>query len=160
VPRRTRAAAWATLEQCWSLSSTSGQTVLLPAIRHLLHTLKRTSVVFLVSDFMTSEDLTASKELSMLAARHDVIAVVPEDSAETALPPGRGYLKVRDLESGRRVTLALGKSARRLYDDQARQRREALTRTFYRVPLDYVYVPTDRNPVEQLLTLFTRRKKS
>jgi len=160
VPRRTRAAAWATLEQCWSLSSTSGQTALMPAIRHLLHTLKRTSVVFLVSDFMTNENLTASKELSLLAARHDVIAVVPEDSSEMSLPPGRGYLSVRDLESGRRVTLGLGKSARRRFDDQARQRREALTRTFYGVPLDYVYVPTDRNPVEQLLSLFTRRKKS
>ena len=42
-------------------------------------------MVFLVSDFMTDEDLIASKELSMLAARHDVIAVVPEDSCRNSI---------------------------------------------------------------------------
>lgn len=160
APRRTRAAAWALLEHCWDLSSPPGQTALMPAVRHLLQTLKKTSVVFFVSDFMTNEDLLASRELSMLAARHDLIAVVPEDSAETALPPGHGYINVRDLESGSRVALALGERARRRYDNKARQRREALTRTFYRVPMDYVYVPTDRNPIEPLLALFTQRMKS
>jgi uncharacterized protein (DUF58 family) len=160
APRRTRAAAWALLEHCWDLPSPPGQTALMPAVRHLLQTLKKTSVVFFVSDFMTNEDLLASKELSMLAARHDLIAVVPEDSAETALPPGHGYINVRDLESGSRVALALGERARRRYDNKARQRRETLTRTFYRVPMDYVYVPTDRNPIEPLLALFTQRMKS
>ena len=66
-------------------------------------TLKRMSVVFLVSDFMTDDDVLGSKDLAMLAARHDVIAVVPEDPAETALPAGRGYLRLKDLESGRQV---------------------------------------------------------
>src|SRR5437867_3411222 len=51
-PRRTRASAWTVLERCWSLSARSGRTAMLPAIRHLLATLKRMSVVFIVSDFI------------------------------------------------------------------------------------------------------------
>jgi uncharacterized protein (DUF58 family) len=156
-PRRTRGAAWAVLEQCWSLSPQPGRTALLPAIRHLVNTLKKTSIVFLVSDFITDEDLFAAKDLAVLAARHDVIAVIPEDPAEAALPAGRGYVHVRDLESGRRAVVALTPRSRRAYADDAAQRRDGLARAFYRVPMDHVFVPTNESPVEPLLALFARR---
>ena len=156
-PRRTRGAAWTILERCWSLSPRPGRTALLPAIRHLAGTLKKTSIVFLVSDFMTDEDLFGSTDLALLAARHDVIAVVPEDPAESALPAGRGYLTVRDLESGRHVAVGLSARTRRLYADEAGRRRDALARAFYRVPMDHVFVRTDENPVEPLLSLFAKR---
>jgi uncharacterized protein (DUF58 family) len=155
-PRRTRDAAWAVLEQCWSAADARGRTALAPMLRHLLGTLKRTTIVFIVSDFLTDEDLSSSPELSMLAARHDVIAVVPEDPAERDLPRGRGYLRVRDLESGRHVTVGLGQHARDAYAAEARHRRDHLARTFYRVPMDHVFVPTDRSPVEPLLSYFAR----
>jgi uncharacterized protein (DUF58 family) len=156
-PRRTRAAAWTVLERCWALSPRPGRTALLPAIRHLLSTLKRMSVVFIVSDFITDEDLFGGQELAMLAAKHDVIAVVPEDSTETALLSGSGYLRVRDLESGRQLAVSLSSRSRRAYADQMRDRREALARAFYRVPMDHVFVPTTGSPVEPLLSLFAAR---
>src|SRR5450759_4192727 len=109
---------------------------MLPMIRHLAKTLKRMSVIFIVSDFMTDDEVLGSRELAQLASRHDVIAVVPEDRAERALPPGQGYLRVRDLESRREATVGLSPRARRTYADAARERRQALTRAFYRVPMD------------------------
>jgi uncharacterized protein (DUF58 family) len=156
-PRRTRAAAWTVLERCWSLSDRSGRTRLLPAIRHLLTTLKRMSVVFIVSDFLSDEDLFGSAELRMLAARHDVIAVVPQDATEAMLPGGRGYVHLRDLESGRDVAVSLSPHTRRAYAAEMHARQEALAHAFYRVPLDHVFVPTDRSPVEPVLSLFARR---
>jgi uncharacterized protein (DUF58 family) len=159
-PRRTRAAAWAVLQQAWALAPTSGSTEMLPAIRHLVKTLKRMSVVFIVSDFMTEEDVFASRDLSMLAQHHDVIAVVPEDRAERALPPGSGYLSVRDLESGRRAAIALTGWTRRRYAAELQRRREALTTAFYRVPMDHVFVPTDESPVEPVLTMFAKRLRA
>jgi uncharacterized protein (DUF58 family) len=159
-PRRTRAAAWSVLEQCWALAPSPGPTALLPVIRHLVMTLKRMSVVFLVSDFMTDEDVFASHDLAMLAARHDVIAVVPEDPAETALPPGQGFLSVRDQESGRRIAIGLSGRNRRRYAADVQRRRADLVRQFYRVPMDHVFVPTDDSPVEPLLSLFAKRMRS
>jgi len=156
-PRRTRGAAWAVLEQCWALAPQPGVTAIGPAIRHLIRALKKTSVIFLVSDFMTSEDLSLNKDLAVLAARHDVIAVIPEDPAETALPAGRGYVHVRDLESGRDVAVALGARSRRAYAEEARQRREWLQRVLYRASIDPVFVPTNARPAEPLLDLFAKR---
>jgi uncharacterized protein (DUF58 family) len=156
-PRRSRASAWAVLERCWALSPHPGRTLLLPVIRQLLNTLKRMSVVVIVSDFMTDEDLFGSSELAMLAARHDVIAVVPTDAAEDALPEGRGYLRVRDVESGREVAVTLSPRTRRAYAGEMRARRDALVRAFYRVPMDHVFVPAAGNPVEPVMSLFAAR---
>jgi uncharacterized protein (DUF58 family) len=157
-PRRTRAAAWAILEDCWHLSPGSRRTLMIPAVEHLLNTLKRMSVIFFVSDFLTDDAVLESGEMAQLAARHDVIAVVPQDPTETRLPGGSGYLRVRDLESGKRATIGLGRGARRQYADAMRRRREELARAFYRVPMDHVFVPTDESPVLPVLSLFAARK--
>ena len=148
--------AWSVLQQCWAAQSATGRTALVPMIRHLLSALRRMSIVFLVSDFMTGEDLFESRDLSMLAAKHDVIAVVPEDPGERELPAGPGYMQVRDLESGRHATIDLGSRSRRTYAAEADRRRAALVRAFYKVPIEHIFVPTDESPVEPLLSFFTR----
>jgi uncharacterized protein (DUF58 family) len=155
-PRRTRGAAWAILDQCWSARG-SGRTALVPMVRHLTRTLKRMTMVFLVSDFITSEDLFGGPDLAMLAARHDVVAVIPEDPFERELPAGPGYLRVRDLESGRHADVDLGPASRRRYAAEAARRRESLASAFYRVPMEHVFVPTDERAVEPLLSLFASR---
>ncbi|HEX9367128.1 MAG TPA: DUF58 domain-containing protein [Vicinamibacterales bacterium] len=155
-PRRTRAAAWAVLEACWAAPRGSGRTALVPMVRQLARSLKRMSIVFLVSDFLSDEDLFGGPDLRVLAARHDVIAVVPEDPMEAELPAGPGYLRVSDLESGRRATVSLGARSRARFAAEARRRREALAAAFYRVPMEHVFVPADRSPVEPLLSLFAR----
>jgi len=156
-PRRTRAAAWDVLGKMWAVSSGAKRTSMAPAIDHLLRSLKRVSMVFFVSDFMLQDDSLQSRALTELGARHDLIAVVPEDPQETQLPSGGGYLRLRDLETGKRVTVALSSTSRAAYEAAARERRETLTRAFYRVPMDHVFVPTDRSPVLPVLSLFARR---
>jgi len=160
APRRARADAWTILERLWALAPQPGRTMIGPAVRALTARLKRLTVVFLVSDFMTDEDVFGGGDLSVLAARHDVIAVIPEDPAESSLPSGLGYLRLRDLESGRTETVGLGPRARQAYRERARHHRETLTRAFYRVPMDHVFVRTDQNPVEQMLSLFATRVRA
>jgi uncharacterized protein (DUF58 family) len=164
-PRRTRAAAWAVLQQCWNAPGggargAGSKTALMPMIDHLLRTLRRTSIVVLVSDFLSDEDLFESRALSMLAARHEVIAVIPEDPAERELPAGPGFLRVRDLESGRSTAIGLGARTRRRYAADAAARRDALVQAFYQVPMEHVFVPTDRRAVEPLLAFFARKVRS
>ena len=157
-PKRSRGAAWAVLQEAWAVSSLSRKTLMVPVIRHLMTALKRMSVIFIVSDFVTNDDVLNSPELAQLAAKHDVIAVVPEDRAETELPRGGGYVHMRDLESGKRVTVGLGRHARGAFAAAIAERREALARAFYRVPMDHVFVPTEGSPVLPVLSLFARRK--
>src|SRR4029077_8807140 len=115
APKRTRAAAWKTLEEMWALKPKASKTLMLPVVRHLALTLKRMSVVFIVSDFVTADKALESPELAQLAAKHDLIALVPEDRDEIALPAGGGYVQMRDVESGRRVSVGLGRQSRAHY---------------------------------------------
>src|SRR4029450_12880480 len=89
-PRSNRAYTWGVLDQLWSMDVSSSRTLVAPVARILAGRLKQTSLVCLVSDFLTPEDLSAAPDVKMLAARHDVVSVVVEDPAETSLPAGSG----------------------------------------------------------------------
>ena len=107
---------------------------------------------------MTADDVGRVRELKMLAARHDVVGVVVHDPAEHALPPGRGTLRLRDVESGRAIRIGLSDRLRERYRESTDARRRALREAFYRVPADSVFVRSDESAVEPLLRLFMSRK--
>ncbi|MDO8678570.1 MAG: DUF58 domain-containing protein [Acidobacteriota bacterium] len=159
-PRHNRAHAWEALEQLWSLDAPATRTSVAPVARLLAGRLKRTSLVCVVSDFITSDVFGAARELKMVAARHDLVGVVVEDPAEASLPDGHGVVRVRDMESGRSLSVGLGDGVRRRYRETAVAQRLALTEAFYKIPMDPVFVRSDENAVEPLLRLFMSRKLS
>ena len=158
APVADKGHAWSTLTNLWAVKPRGHRTAVLAAVRHLLGRLKRTTLIFLVSDFVTDEDLGASRELAMLAARHDVVAVVLGDPAETRLPVGGGFVRVRDLESGAELTVGLTDEVRELYARAIRQHQGELELVFYRTGMDHVFVDTQRDVVEPLMEMFERRK--
>lgn len=158
-PRRTRARVWSTLEELWMLDVPAAPTAILPAVRYLAGHLKKVSSVFFVSDFITDEDLQASRDLKVLSATHDVIGVVVEDPREAELPAGRSAIRVRDLETGKSLRVGLGEGLRRQYRDLVTSRRARLIDFFYGVPMDHVFVQSDRSAVEPLLRLFAERRR-
>jgi uncharacterized protein (DUF58 family) len=158
-PRRTRSRAWSMLEELWALDVPEGPTAILPAIRYLAGHLKKVSTIFVVSDFITDERLAHAKDLKVLAATHDVIGVVVEDPHELELPPGRSAIRVRDLESGASLRVGLGETLRRYYRELVRGRRGQLADAFFGVPIDHVFVQSDRSAVEPLMRLFAERRR-
>lgn len=158
APISDKPAAWSALTRLWAIKTPGRKTVIRPAVQHLLRTLKRTTMVVLVSDFQTDEDLSAFPELGMLAARHDVIAVVLEDPAETRLPAGAGFVHLRDLESDAEITVGLSHETRELYARSIEQRRAELREMFYRTGVDHIFVNTQRDVVEPLMLVFEGRK--
>ena len=157
-PRRASGRAWATLERLWAIEPAGGRTTIRPAIQHLVGTLKSMSMVYLVSDFITDEDVFGSGELRMLAARHDVIAVIPQDRAELKLPAGHGAIRLKDPESGRAMSVGLNSRTRQAYAEAIARRRAAVVDGCYRASIDYVFVSTDGPVMEPLLELFARRR--
>ena len=158
APRRAGARAWQLLEEIWEIEETGSSTRILPAIRHLVSRLRTMSVVCLVSDFITDEDVFGSAELKMLASTHDVIAIDPEDPAETPLPAGGGTVRLRDPESGRNLVVALNAATHATFKEAVAARRRALVDACYRIPIDHLFVRTDEAVMEPLLNLFARRR--
>ena len=157
-PRHSRSHAWEALDAIWTLDGTSPRTALSPVARLLAGRLKRTSMICFVSDFMTADHEASTRDLKILGARHDLVSVVVEDPAEEALPAGSGTVRMRDLESRKAVRIALGEGLRRQYRAASVARRQALTESFYRIPMDPVFVRSDASAIEPLLRLFMSRK--
>jgi uncharacterized protein (DUF58 family) len=157
-PRRASGRSWDILTRLWAIEAAGKRTALRSAIQHLVGSLKSMSMVYLVSDFITDEEVFESSEMRALAARHDVIAVIPEDPAELALPKGHGTIRLRDPESGQAVSVALNSQTRQAYAEAVAVRRTTLVNACYSAGIDHVFVRTDRPVMEPLLELFARRR--
>jgi uncharacterized protein (DUF58 family) len=159
-PRHNRARAWKFLEELWSSKSVEGESCLLPAIDFLGTHFRQEGIIFLISDYMTNDDLANSRALNMLALKHDIVAVVVEDPNESHLPGGNSSIELMDVESGTRKLVGLGNTQRELYAQTMQNHHQDLINAFYRAPMDYVFARSDKHVVEPLLKMFSTRKRS
>ncbi|HVL69721.1 MAG TPA: DUF58 domain-containing protein [Vicinamibacterales bacterium] len=158
-PRHASGRSWQLLEELWDVQGVEAPTALLPAVRHLSAALQRTALVVLVSDFFTADDPFATAELRTLAAAHDVVAVVLDDPTDATLPDGRGYLRVRDVETGGEMTVALTPRNRRVYAEAVARHRRLIVDACFRLGMESVLVRSDEAILQPLMDLFLRRKR-
>ena len=126
------------------------------ALEFLTHVLRRRSVVFLVSDFLTVD---FERALSVAGRRHDVVAVHMGDRRETAIPPV-GYVELEDAESGDRLLVNTSDAAfQRALDAHAARLRDDRERSFRRARVDVVEVETGLPYVDALMRFFRQRAR-
>jgi len=159
-PRHASGRTWHLLEELWAIDAPPADTRLAPAIRHLQGRLTTTTVIVFVSDFLTRDEGLHSRELRPLATAHDVIAVVVEDAADLTLPPGSGFVRMRDVESGGIVSVALGERHRQKFAAAVAARRGDLVQTCHRLGIDIAFVRSGQYMVQPVIDLFARRRSA
>jgi uncharacterized protein (DUF58 family) len=118
--------------------------------------LRRRSVIFLVSDFLTSGYQTA---LGRLARRHDVIALQLYDPRERELPD-LGLATFHDSESGAwQVVDTSDRATRDHFYRRAGDFDRSLTEDLRVSGADVVRLETGQPYAESLITFFRRREK-
>lgn len=126
------------------------------AAEHIARVSKRRSVVFVVSDFVVDHP---GEALSVIAPRHDVIAVRIEDPRDRELV-GAGVVEVRDPETGERATIdTSSRRVREAYRATMERREEETASLLRRAGVDDVELSTDRPYVHDLVELFHRRER-
>lgn len=131
-------------------------TDLTTALEYLDSVLRRRSVVFIVSDFLTTGYDSA---LGRLARRHDVIAVQISDPRERDLP-GAGVIALQDPESGAWRHIDTGMpSVRDGFRRQMAAFDRALERRLRERGVDLIGLATDRSYAEPLIAFFRRRER-
>jgi uncharacterized protein (DUF58 family) len=119
--------------------------------------LRRRSLVFVVSDFISAPGWTAP--LGHLAQRHDVVAVRLFDPLEVELPD-LGLLVVEDAETGEQLLVDTHDRAFRNRFAAASGRREATLRAALgRAGVDALELATDDDLVEAILRFADLRKR-
>lgn len=131
-------------------------TQLQGALEYLYRVLTRTSVIFLISDFM---DEGYEKALRILSRKHDVIAVHLRDVLEKEFPSA-GLLELSDRETGETALVDTGSPAfRKRFRETAEARQAALEKLFKRLQIDWIDVPANTSYVEPLFKFFKKRER-
>ena len=126
-------------------------------IEHALRTIKRRSVVFLVSDFFTAPGW--ERPLGMLSRRHEVVAVRLEDPRERELPD-IGLVPLNDAETGESIYVDTHDARFRKRFQAVVQKREAeLTAAFRRAGVDVLSLSTEDDLVNAILRFAALRKQ-
>lgn len=127
------------------------------ALRYFTDAQKKRCTAFIISDFIDSHDY--SRELTISAGKHDLIALQVYDKRDTELP-NVGLMRVSDLETGAdRWVDTSSKRTRQAYGRWWYDRQTAMNRRMQQARVDVASVATDEDYVKALMGLFKMRGK-
>ncbi|HVP15475.1 MAG TPA: DUF58 domain-containing protein [Terriglobales bacterium] len=155
-PARGRSHVLRLLRDVLSAEARAGPGDTREAVRFLLRTARRHSVIFWISDFA---DPLEARDWRVLGRRHDVTALLLRDPRDEVLP-AVGWVELEDLESGTRRLLDTGsRRAREAYRRDALARLSAATRALSRARCPVVVLDTGRSWLPVLMRYFSERRR-
>jgi uncharacterized protein (DUF58 family) len=126
------------------------------ALRYLTNAIKKKSIAFIISDFISDRYEDA---LKIAGRKHDVVALQIYDQREAELPD-IGLVRFRQAETGEPLWIDTSDiRLREAYAKQWRKREKDLANLFARSGVDTTKIRTDQSYVQPLMTLFKRRGK-
>jgi uncharacterized protein (DUF58 family) len=132
-------------------------TDLSPLIEAGLYAIRRRTLVFIVSDFISAPGW--DRALRLLNQRHEVIAIRLWDPREMELPDA-GPLILEDAETGEQLYVdTRDKTFRKRFEEEGRRREAALQETFKRAGVDTLTLSTDEDLVRAIVRFATLRQQ-
>jgi uncharacterized protein (DUF58 family) len=132
-------------------------TDLVPLLEAGQQTIKRRSLVFIVSDFISAPGW--ERPLSLLNRRHEVVAVRLFDPREIELPDV-GALIMEDAETGEQLYVDTHDAGfRRRFRDAAQRRESEVSGAFKRSGVEALSLSTDEDLVRSIVRMATIRRR-
>ncbi len=156
-PKKGIAQAYQIISHLEKLQPHSAKTNLAKAISFALNSIKRRSVIVMISDFI---DEGYYHNLQSLARKHDLAIIQVSDKRETGLPK-LGIIPVLDNESKKTlwINTSFGDFRTRMANTHV-SRQEELMKFSRKHQINYLQVATEEDFVPKLLRLFKVRNKS
>ena len=126
------------------------------ALRYFTNMIKKRSISFLISDFMSDNYMDP---LKIAARKHDLVAIRIFDQRETELPD-IGLIRLQDAETGKLLWVDTSRRiTRERYRLNWETRQKEMDNVFARSGVDQVKIATNQNYVQPLINLFKKREK-
>lgn len=126
------------------------------ALDYLIRVQRRKAVVFLISDFLDTNDELFSA-LALINRRHDLVSIALSDPREFELT-NVGLITLEDAETGETMEIDSGsQKIRQRYRIEAKERRDYFQATMRQKGLDWIQTSTDGSYMPALRQLFARR---
>ena len=132
-------------------------TDLAPLFTSGLNAIKKRSLVFVISDFISAPGW--EKSLNLLSQRHEVIVIRLWDPREMEIPD-IGTIVMEDAETGEQLYVDThDKKFRQRFKEAAAQRENALTETFKRAGVDALPLSTEEDLIHAIVRFATIRRQ-
>jgi len=133
------------------------RTNLKPFFDGALHTIKRRSLIFVISDFMSEPGW--ERPLNMMGEKHEVVAIRLIDPREMELPDV-GMIVMEDSETGEQIFVDThdAKFRKRFYN-AVQKREDELAASFKRAGVDVMTLSTEDDLIKAILRFAKRRKQ-
>jgi uncharacterized protein (DUF58 family) len=126
------------------------------ALEYLNRVIKRRSIVFIISDFLTEN---YEKALQVANKKHDIISIDIIDPREVEMP-NVGFLELEDAETGETVLIDTGSTEiRETFFSESQEERDKREKFFKSIGVDNINILTDRSYVEPITKFFRMRAK-
>ncbi len=126
------------------------------SLEYLTRVIKRRSIVFLISDFLTEN---YEKSLQVVNKKHDIIAINIVDPREVEMP-SIGFVELEDAESGETIIVDTTNPAiRGSFYSQSKEERDNREKFFKSIGVDNITIKTDQSYVEPITKFFRMRAK-
>lgn len=132
-------------------------TDLTPLLAGAMNTIKRRSLIFIISDFISTAGW--ERPLNLLNQRHEVLAIRLWDRREIELPD-IGPIVMEDAETGEQLYVDThDKKFRARFEEAARQREAKLETVFKHAGVDVLSLSTDEDLVRAIVRFAMLRKQ-
>jgi len=132
-------------------------TNLTPLLEAGLHSIKRRSLIFIISDFISAPGW--EQPLNLLNQRHEVLAVRLWDPREVELPD-IGPIIMEDAETGEQLYVDThDRGFRQRFQEAARRREAALNEAFKHAGVDGLSLSTEEDLVRAIVRFATLRQQ-
>lgn len=126
-------------------------------LRNALNSIRKRSLVFVISDFISEPGW--EKPLSLLSQRNEVLAIRLWDPREVELPD-IGVVVMEDAETGEQLYVDThDRKFRQRFHDAALRREAALAESFKRAGVDALSLSTEEDLVRAIVRFAQQRKK-
>lgn len=155
-PQKGRGHVLRLIREILAFEPTGIGTNIAGALEYLSRVIKRKSVVFLVSDFLSSD---YQKPLRVANNKHDIIAMKITDPRESTFDDV-GLLELEDVETGEVFLVDTGSNEfRREFEARATEDLANLMREFRAIDMDCINIRTDRSYIVPLINFFKMRER-
>ena len=132
-------------------------TNLTPLLEGGLYSIRKRSLVFVISDFICAPGW--ERTLNLLNQRHEVLTVRLWDPRETELPD-MGMVVMEDAETGEQMFVDThDRKFRQRFEEAARQREADLAQSFKRAGVDALALSTEEDLVQAIVRFASLRRQ-
>lgn len=155
-PRKGNKHVLRIIREVLSFAPETKKTNIKVALEFLNSTVKKRSIVFMISDFI---DEGFDKILKVVGGRHDLIGVVLKDAREEDIPK-IGLMKFTDAETGAERWIDTDNNITRFLLKEINDKKNAKRKSlFLSSKLDSIEIQTGQNLIKPLVQFFRLREK-